>query len=71
MVQEGLVFFVTAFFVTANEVWLTDVVSPHFIEFPEDRTRPNDRLVTGGAEPLGATVQPNVAYVSSRSSGFA
>jgi RNA:NAD 2'-phosphotransferase (TPT1/KptA family) len=37
MVQEGFVFFVTA-----KEVWLTNVVPPQFIEFPDDRTRPND-----------------------------
>lgn len=37
MVQEGFVFFVTA-----NDVRLTDVVPPQFIEFPDDRTRPND-----------------------------
>ena len=65
MVQGGFVFFVTA-----NEVWLIDVVPPPFIGFSEDQTRPHDRLVTGGAEPPGATIQRNVAYVSSRSSGL-
>ncbi len=68
MVQEGFLFFV---FVTANEVWLTDVVPPQFIEFPDDQIHPNDGFVTAGAEPLSAAVQRTVAYVSSRSSGFA
>ena len=68
MVQEGFLFFV---FVTANEVWLTDVVPPQFIEFPDDQIHPNDWFVTAGAEPLSAAVQRTVAYVSSRSSGFA
>lgn len=37
MVQEGFVFFVTA-----NEVWLTDHVPPRFIEFPADQIHPNN-----------------------------
>lgn len=37
MVQEGFVFFVTA-----NDVWLTDHVPARFIEFPEDYPNLND-----------------------------
>jgi putative RNA 2'-phosphotransferase len=36
MAREGFVFYVTA-----NQVWLTDHVPPRFIEFPEGNDRPN------------------------------
>lgn len=37
MTKEGFVFYVTA-----NQVWLTEHVPPRFIEFPESEDNPND-----------------------------